>query len=95
MKAERRYGPYDNKALVPCVLEDITLFYHRASGQTHMVISPVPEILAVLGEGAPATAADVHARLARDFDLGPDAEAIAQIEAHLEDLAALGLVRGS
>ena len=95
MKAERRYGPYDSKALVPCALEDITLLYHRPSGQTHMVISPVPEILQALGGDAPASAADVHARLSRDFDLGPEADAIMQIQTHLDDLAALGLVCGS
>lgn len=94
MKAERRYGSHDSRALVPCLLEDITLLYHRASGQTHMVISPVPEILAALGDGAPMSAAQVHERLARDYDLGPKGEAVAEIEAHLDDLAALGLVRG-
>lgn len=94
MKAERHYGPYDSGAVIPCVLEDITLLYHRASGQTHMVISPVPEILAALGEGVSMSASEVHARLAREYDLGPEADAIAQIEVHLDDLAALGLVHG-
>lgn len=94
MKAERRYGPYDSGAVLPCVLEDITLLYHRASGQTHMVISPVPEILEALGEGASMSAVEVYARLTRDYDLGPEVDAIAQIEAHLDNLAALGLVPG-
>ncbi|WP_340264427.1 HPr-rel-A system PqqD family peptide chaperone [Sphingobium mellinum] len=92
MEAERRYGPYGSGAIIPCVLEDITLLYHRASGQTHMVISPVPEILQALRDGTSMSAAEVHARLARDYDLGPEAEAIAQIEAHLQELASLGLV---
>ena len=93
MKAERRYGSYDSKALIPRALEDMTLLYHRASGQTHMVISPVPEILGALGDGSPMSAGEVHDCLARDYDLGPKGEAVAQIEAHLEGLAALGLVR--
>lgn len=72
------------------------LLYHRASGQTHMMISPVPEILQALdedgaGDGA-ATAAQLHSRLERHYDLGLAAQAIVEIEAHLEGLTALGLV---
>lgn len=95
MTAERRYFQDECTAVAACVLEDITLLYHRSSGQTHMVISPVPEILEALGQDAPATAAELHARLARHYDLGEPMEAVAQIEAHLFDLAALGLVRGA
>jgi len=90
--AERRYHQDCNAAL--CELEDITLLYHRASGQTHMVISPVPEILEALGD-RPATATDVHARLERRYDLGEPGQAIAEIEAHLAGLVALGVVRGA
>lgn len=95
MTAERRYRQDQNHATIACVLEDITLLYHRPSGQTHMVISPVPEILGALDHASAATASEVHARLARDFDLGSPPEAIAQIEAHLADLTALGLVRAA
>ncbi len=76
-----------------CVLDDLTLFYHHRSGQTHMVISPVPEIMDRMADGAPVTAQAMHDRLARDFDLGPQAEALAEIGAHLDALVALGLVR--
>jgi PqqD family protein of HPr-rel-A system len=90
--AERRYHQDSNAAL--CVLEDITLLYHRSSGQTHMVISPVPEILDALGEDdSPVTAAQVHARLERRYDLGEPEQAIAEIEAHLAGLTAFGVVR--
>ena len=92
MTVERRYCRDRDSAL--CVLEDIALLYHRASGQTHMVISPVPEILDALEEESPATAAQVHARLARHYDLGEQTQAIAEIDAHLASLTALGLVRG-
>ena len=95
MTTERRYFQDECTAVTACALEDITLLYHRKSGQTHMVISPVPELLAALGEVAPATAAELHARLACHYDLGEPAEAIAQIEAHLADLTALGLVRSA
>lgn len=92
MTAECRYHQDSNAAI--CVLEDITLLYHRASGQTHMVISPVPEILEALGEeDAPATAAQLHARLERRYDLGDPERVIAEIEAHLAGLTALGVVR--
>ncbi|WP_461158981.1 HPr-rel-A system PqqD family peptide chaperone [Sphingobium sp. TomMM35A] len=90
MTAERRY--HRDKDAVACVLEDITLLYHRASGQTHMMISPVPEILDALDEEADATAAQLHARLERHYDLGEPEQAIAELEAHLESLTALGLV---
>lgn len=78
-----------------CVLEDITLLYHRRSGQTHMVISPVPEILQALDDGAALTPGDILDRLERRYDLGPRAQALEAIEAHLVELTALGLVRSA
>jgi hypothetical protein len=80
-------------AVATCILNDLTLFYHHRSGQTHMVISPVPEIMERMDDGAPVTAQAMHDRLARDFDLGPQEEAIAEIAAHLDALVVLGLVR--
>lgn len=80
-------------AVTVCALDDLTLLYHDRSGQTHMVISPVPEILARMADGAPMTVQAMHDNLARDYDLGPREEAEAEIAAHFEALAALGLVR--
>jgi hypothetical protein len=37
----------------------------------------------------------VHARLERRYDLGEPGQAIAEIEAHLAGLVALGVVRGA
>ncbi|AMK17307.1 MULTISPECIES: HPr-rel-A system PqqD family peptide chaperone [Sphingobium] len=91
MIAERRY--HQDRDVALCVLEDITLLYHRASGQTHMVISPVPEILDALDKDAPATVAQVHARLEQGYDLGESGQAMVEIEAHLIGLVALGVVR--
>ncbi|WP_242130279.1 HPr-rel-A system PqqD family peptide chaperone [Sphingobium sp. Sx8-8] len=88
-----RYCQDGEDAVATCVLEDMVLLYHRPSGQTHMVISPVPEILAALAEGAALTASEVHGELSRHYDLGPAEEALPQIEAHLAELTALGLVR--
>lgn len=82
-------------AVVSCPLDDIVLLYHGRSGQTHMVISPVPEILERMADGAPVCARTLCDRLARDFDLGPADEALAQVAAHLDALVALGLVRAA
>jgi PqqD family protein of HPr-rel-A system len=74
--------------LVP--LDELTALYHRASGQTHLVAAPVPEILEALAQ-APATLAELLVRLAARYDLAdanPDA-----LEARLAELVSLGLVR--
>lgn len=75
-------------------LADITLLYHRPSGQTHMVASPVPEILAALG-AHPLDSHAIHARLATRYDLGDPDEARAAIATHLAEMAALGLIRAA
>ena len=87
------YRAEPETALVVRPLDDMLLFYHRPSGQTHMVVSPAPEILQALRAGGDGDAAAVHDRLARIHDLGPRDEAIAAIAAHLADMAAIGLVR--
>ncbi|WP_033921282.1 HPr-rel-A system PqqD family peptide chaperone [Sphingomonas sp. 37zxx] len=70
-------------------LDLLTLIYHRASGQTHVVASPVPEILDVLADEAMDVPA-LLAALAARYELG-DADADA-LTARLEELAAVGLV---
>ena len=70
-------------------LDALTLVYHRASGITHIVDSPVPEILEILADG-PLTAPVLLALLGETFDLADaDPEALA---ARLDELAAVGLV---
>lgn len=93
MTVERRYRR--DRDIAACVLEDIIVLYHRASGQTHMMVSPAPEILEALDDEDVSTAAQLHARLERHYDLGERTQAIAEIETHLEGLTALGLVRCS
>jgi len=88
-----RYCQDSPDAILSCALEDMVLFYHRPSGQTHMVISPVPEILATLDDGAALTAGEVLGQLARHYDLGAAEEALPLVEMHLAELALLGLVR--
>lgn len=93
MSAPILYRHEGDDAVLTRALDDIVLLFHRPSGQTHIVVSPVPELLAALRDGGPATAPDLLDRLSATYDLGPAADAIGQIEAHLAELAALGLVR--
>lgn len=73
-------------------LDDLTLIYHRPSGQTHIVASPVPEILAAL-DGGVMDADALLTALSRDHDLGEPQAARTELQMHLTDLCALGLVR--
>ncbi len=70
-------------------LDALTLVYHPASGQTHLLASPLPEILDLLA-AKPLDSADVVARLGERFDLEGDAAQL--IGERLDELAALGLV---
>lgn len=90
---ETGYRRDEGDAVIACPLDDMVLLYHRRSGQTHMVISPVPEILDRMADGAAVTAAAMHDRLVRDFELGEREAAVTEIGAHLDALVALGLVR--
>lgn len=69
-------------------LDALTLIYHRASGITHVVDAPVPEILGALAE--PLDADALLAKLAADYDL-LDADPMA-LAVRLDELAAAGLV---
>lgn len=69
-------------------LDPLTALYHRASGQTHVVAPPVPELLALLTEAM--TAAEALAALSERYDL-PDGDVVA-LTARLDELAAIGLV---
>lgn len=95
MSVEQLYCRDSSGATVACVLDDITILYHRPSGQTHMAVSPVPEILAALDQGDACSAAGVHTRLSANYDMGDPGEATARIEAHLVELTGLGLVRAA
>ncbi|WP_448661668.1 HPr-rel-A system PqqD family peptide chaperone [Sphingomonas sp. CJ20] len=82
------------RAAAPAVLrivplDALTLVYHRSSGITHIVDTPVPELLAALGEG-PLSLADLLARLEADFDV-VDADPMA-LAVRLDELVAAGLV---
>ena len=82
-----RAAPPATLRIVP--LDALTLIYHRASGITHIVDAPVPEILEALGvEGLSLD--ELLARLAEDYALvDPDPAALAM---RLDEMAAVGLV---
>ncbi len=70
-------------------LDSFTLIYHRASGITHMLTAPAPEILGALGEAGRSIAA-LGAVLRAEYDLA-DADDAA-LAARLDELVAAGLV---
>lgn len=72
------------EGLIAEELEGITALYHRASGQTHLVSEPVPELLAALMD--PLSRDVLLARLGLEE---ADREALT---ARLEELVAAGLV---
>ncbi|OAN57358.1 HPr-rel-A system PqqD family peptide chaperone [Sphingomonas sp. TDK1] len=83
------YRAADPTTLRIVPLDALTLLYHRASGITHIVDAPVPEILEILGEG-PRDVRGLLAVLAERFDLAdPDPAALA---VRLDELVAAGLV---
>lgn len=89
MSAAPRYRAAAPACLIVRPLDSLTALYHRASGQTHLLAPPAPEIVELLGEEV-LDADALLARLAARYDLAdPDSEALA---ARLEELVAAGLV---
>lgn len=85
-----RYRAAPAGALLVAPLDQLTAVYHRPSGVTHLVDSPVPELLGVLTDD-PVDAPTLLERLAGAFDVA-DADAAALAD-RLEEMAALGLAR--
>ncbi|KKC27361.1 HPr-rel-A system PqqD family peptide chaperone [Sphingomonas sp. SRS2] len=73
-------------------IDGMTLIFHRPSGMTHFLDSPVPEMLALLGE-TPMSAAELSVSLCTRLEMPHDAEALAVVEARLAELIATGLVQ--
>lgn len=83
-----RFVAPDPASLRVVPLDSLTAIYHRASGITHLVDAPVPEIIAALGQ--PMTVEELLTRLVADYDLvDPDPRALA---ARLAELESVGLV---
>ena len=82
-----RGPPEDGLLIAP--LDAFTAVYHRASGITHLLTEPAPQILAMLQEGSLSLGALLD-RLERDYDLADGTrEALA---ARLDELIEAGLV---
>ncbi|MEK6540868.1 MAG: HPr-rel-A system PqqD family peptide chaperone [Pseudomonadota bacterium] len=72
-------------------LDTLTAVYDRASGQTHILAQPLPEILAALRDSG-ANAQAIADRLSATFDIADSGDLHARIAECLNELAALGLV---
>lgn len=72
-------------------LGELTAIFDRRSMQTHLVVSPMPEILAAMG-GDDCDAATLAARLAENFDFDADDAVLPVLAERLSELAAMGLV---
>lgn len=73
-------------------LEPLTALFDTASGQTHIIAEPLPQILDALADG-PCDSAGVAVRLAARFGTGTDAASVDRIGECLVELAAMGLVQ--
>lgn len=83
------YRAADPAALIVVPLDALTAVFHRASGITHLLAEPAPEMLAALA-GDWLSIDMLMGRLARDFDL-VDADRAA-LAARLDELVGAGLV---
>ncbi|MBY0583391.1 MAG: HPr-rel-A system PqqD family peptide chaperone [Sphingomonas sp.] len=70
-------------------VDGLTLMYHGASGMTHIMATPAPEILAAL-TGEACTRAALMQRLKNRYDLAEADEAA--LAARLDELVSAGLV---
>ncbi len=77
--------------LVSQQIDVLSAVFDRASGQTHLLAEPLPQILAVLNN-APGTSLDVANRLSISFDIEESDSLAQRISECLDELAALGLV---
>lgn len=70
----------------------MTLVFHAPSGITQFLVSPAPEMLALLAE-APMDAAGLTRRLCEQLCIPEDDEALIVVEARLAELIASALVQ--
>lgn len=75
-------------------IDGMTLVFHRPSGITQFLASPVPEMLALLAD-APMDAESLTARLCEQIGMPSDDEALMVVKARLAELVASGLVQAA
>ncbi|MBB4641675.1 HPr-rel-A system PqqD family peptide chaperone [Rhizorhapis suberifaciens] len=86
-----RYRAKDAADLVIRPLDELSLIYHRPSGITHIVASPVPEILGAMKDDD-LDPGELLERLSQLYEFGMHSDLPAVIHARLEELASLGLI---
>ena len=91
MRADVRYRAAVAHDLVRVELDELTAVFDRRSGQTHLLASPLPEMLEALG-AEEWTLTAFAAQLASEYDMTGEGEAAARIDQRLAELVALGLV---
>ena len=84
-----RAAPADALRIEP--LGELTAIFDRRSMQTHLVVAPLPEMLALMSEG-PCDAALLVTRLETAFDLSDAGDVRALVAERLAELAGRGLV---
>ncbi|MEA1085525.1 MAG: HPr-rel-A system PqqD family peptide chaperone [Sphingomonas sp.] len=84
-----RYRAPADAALLTAELDAFTAVFHRPSGITHLLVSPAPEIVALLAD-TPLDLDTLLVRLGERYDLA-DASRDA-LAARLDELVAAGLV---
>jgi PqqD family protein of HPr-rel-A system len=82
---QTRYRAEPEQALRSVALDGLNLLYHRPSGQTHIMVEPMPEIVAALGARAMTIT-----ELMADFAL--DAADQPLLQARLDELLTTGLI---
>ena len=88
---DRAYRAASPGALRVEPLGELTAIFDRRSMQTHLVVSPMPEILGLMDD-VPCNAAALTARLAAAFDFDGEGDTCTIIAERLGELAAMGLV---
>lgn len=73
-------------------IDGMVLAFHRPSGATHFLDSPVPEMLTLLAEQAD-DARGLTKRLCATLGIAADDEAHVVVETRLAELVAIGLVQ--
>lgn len=89
--ADRSYRAAPPGSLRVEPLGGLTAIFDRRSMQTHLVVSPIPEILGAMG-GDACDAAMLASRLSASFELEGAADAQPILAERLSELAAMGLV---
>ncbi len=83
--AEPLYAAASAQMLRPAQLDGLNLVYHRESGQTHIMIEPMPDLLEALGE-RPMSLSE----LVSEFGVAAQDQPL--LQTRLDELLATGLI---